>query len=72
MKGAWYIGLRRTLHTPGLSLVTAACIGVALFLPLATTLLAGWYERALTARAGATPLLAGAPGNRVDRPADCG
>ncbi len=66
MTGVWYIALRRVLHNRGLSAIMAMCIGVAILLPLATGILAGRYGRALVARADASPLVAGARGNRFD------
>ncbi len=41
-------------------------IAVAVFLPLAVNLLVRDYQRDLLARANATPLVAGAPGSRLD------
>lgn len=41
-------------------------IAVAVFLPLAVNLLVRNYQRELLARANATPLIAGAPGSRLD------
>ncbi len=41
-------------------------VAVAVFLPLAVNLLVRDYQRDLLARAGATPLVAGAPGSRLD------
>ena len=41
-------------------------VAVALFLPLVVSLLVRDYQRNLLARANATPLVAGAPGSRLD------
>jgi len=41
-------------------------VAVVVFLPLAVNLLVRNYQRDLLARAGATPLVAGAPGSRLD------
>ena len=41
-------------------------VAVAVFLPLAVNLLVRDYQRELLARAGATPLVAGAPASRFD------
>jgi len=41
-------------------------VAVAVFLPLAVNLLVRDYQRDLLARANATPLVAGAPGSRLD------
>jgi putative ABC transport system permease protein len=41
-------------------------VAVAVFLPLAVNLLVRDYQRDLLARASATPLVAGAPGSRID------
>ena len=41
-------------------------VAVAVFLPLAVNLLVREYQRDLLARAKATPLIAGAPGSRLD------
>lgn len=64
--GLIHIAVRRLAHYRAAALILAACIGVTLFLPLATVVLARWYSTALVARADATPLVAGGKGNRFD------
>jgi putative ABC transport system permease protein len=48
------------------TLVLVFSIAVAIFLPLAVNLLVRDYQHELLARANATPLVAGAPGSRLD------
>ncbi len=48
------------------TLILVFSIAVAIFLPLAVNLLVRDYQRDLLARASATPLVAGAPGSRLD------
>jgi putative ABC transport system permease protein len=48
------------------TLILVFSIAAAIFLPLAVNLLVRDYQRDLLARASATPLVAGAPGSRLD------
>ena len=48
------------------TLILVFSIAITLFLPLAVNLLVRDYQRDLLARASATPLVAGAPGSRLD------
>ena len=66
MKGVGHLALRHALHHRGRTLILTLCVSVTVFLPLASAVLVHDYERALVARADATPLVAGARGNRFD------
>jgi len=66
MSGPWLLSWRHLRHHRGQTLILVACIGVAVFLPLATRLLVTRYEQQLSSRARSTPLVAGAKGNRFD------
>lgn len=59
---AWQYLHRRRLQTA----VMIAGLALALFLPLATHWLINTFDRAIGARANATPLVLGAPGSRFD------
>src|SRR5271165_3378715 len=48
------------------TVIVVFSVAVAVFLPLAVNLLVHDYQRNLLARASATPLVAGAPGSRLD------
>lgn len=66
MNGVWHLALRHALHHRGRTLILTACVALTVYLPLASTVLVTQYERALVARSDATPLVAGARGNRFD------
>lgn len=66
MRGACFLALRYALHHRARTLVLVACVALTLFLPLATRVVASDYQRSLASRADATPLVAGARGNRFD------
>lgn len=66
MKGVWLLSWRHTLHHRGRTIILTLCIAVSLFLPAAANRLIGRYRSELVARADATPLVAGAKGNRFD------
>ncbi|MCA9290720.1 MAG: hypothetical protein KDA25_06305 [Phycisphaerales bacterium] len=65
-RGIWRLSLRRVRAQPLQTGILALCIAVSIFLPVETRLLVARYERELTARARATPMLAGPAGNRFD------
>ena len=48
------------------SIVLIACLGFVVFLPIGLDILTTGAEKVLLARAGSTPLLAGAPGSRLE------
>jgi len=48
------------------TVIMVVSVAVAVFLPLAVNLLVRDYQRDMLARASATPLVAGAPGSRLD------
>ncbi len=66
MRGVLYLTLRHLRANLGRSAILTACIALAVFLPLAGAWLVHRYERELTARADATPMVLGAKGNRYD------
>jgi putative ABC transport system permease protein len=66
VSAALHLVWRRTRAEPGVPLLLAASLCLALFLPLATRSLVERLESALLARASATPLIAGAAGSRLD------
>jgi len=59
-KGIWRLSLRHLLHHRGRSAILVFCVALVVFLPWVASGLLQQYERDLRARAGATPLLAGA------------
>ncbi len=61
-----HMALRSLQHHGLRSIILALCIGITITLPLLSRLLVQKYERELTARADATPLVLGAKGNRFD------
>lgn len=64
--GVVRLSVRRLAATPRQSAVLALCIAVTVFVPLAASTLLSRYRADLTARAQATPLIAGAEGSRFD------
>jgi len=66
VKAVLVLAWRYVAHHRVRSLLLAACIALAFLLPLAVQVLVDVYGRALTARAEATPLVAGARGSRYD------
>ena len=66
MKGVWLLSLRHAQHHKGRTAIVAGALALALWLPAAVASLIARYEADLAARAAATPLLAGARGNRFD------
>ncbi len=66
MRGVLWLSWRHLLHHRVRSGITIACVAAAVFLPVTTQLLLLRYQTDLTARADATPLLAGARGSRFD------
>jgi putative ABC transport system permease protein len=66
VNGLLYITWSHLRRSPGRTAILVLCTALSLFLPLAGALLVSAYERDLTARAIATPMLLGARGNRFD------
>lgn len=64
--GVWYLSWRHLRTHWGQATVLVLCYAVVFFIPSAAELLIDRYERELMARAGSTPLVAGARGNRFD------
>ncbi|MGE3166042.1 MAG: hypothetical protein AB7O52_14140 [Planctomycetota bacterium] len=66
MTGLLRLAWRYVCHHRVRSGLLVGCIALTLVLPFATELLVAHYQRVMTARAAATPLLAGAKGSRFD------
>jgi putative ABC transport system permease protein len=66
MKNVLFLALRYLRFNKIKTAIMVFSIAVAVFLPLAVNLLVRDYQRGLLARANATPLIAGAPGSRLD------
>ena len=66
MKSVLLLALRYLRFNKIKTAILVFSVAVAVFLPLAVNLLVRDYQRDLLARAKATPLLAGAPGSRLD------
>jgi putative ABC transport system permease protein len=66
MKNVLFLALRYLRFNKIKTAIMVFSIAVAVFLPLAVNLLVRDYQRDLLARANATPLIAGAPGSRLD------
>src|SRR4029453_4571169 len=66
VSGILFLTWSHLRRNPGRSAILVACTALALFLPVAGALLVAGYERDLSARAIATPMVLGAKGNRFD------
>jgi len=66
MNGPLLLAWRHMAHHPARTTILSACLGLALFLPVAAALVTDDYRQGLSSRAAHTPLIAGAPGNRFD------
>jgi putative ABC transport system permease protein len=66
MRDAVWLGVRALTATPGRALSLALALGVALGLPALTWRAGARAEAALRARADATPVVVGAPGDTFD------
>jgi putative ABC transport system permease protein len=66
MKNVLLLALRYLRFNKIKTVILVFSVAVAVFLPLAVNLLVRNYQRDLLARASTTPLLAGAPGSRLD------
>lgn len=60
------LALRYLRFNKAKTLILVFSVAVSIFLPLAVNLLVRDYQRNLLARANSTPLIAGAPGSRLD------
>lgn len=66
MKHVLFLAMRYLRFNKIKTVILVFSVTVAVFLPLAVNLLVRAYQRDLLARATATPLVAGAPGSRLD------
>ncbi|MEZ5965231.1 MAG: hypothetical protein R3F56_15465 [Planctomycetota bacterium] len=66
MKGLLFLTWAHLRRHVGRSAILVLCLALTLYLPVAGGLLVAQYERDLTARAQATPMVLGAKGNRFD------
>ena len=66
MNGLLYLAWRHLDAHRGRALLVVSCIALALWVPWTASRLAARYDVELRARAEATPLVVGAPGNRYD------
>ena len=66
MSGLGYLTWRYLATHRTTALLLAGSLGLVLFLPVASTWLTARFSAALTERADATPLVAGAPGSALD------
>ncbi|MFG0283968.1 MAG: hypothetical protein ACF8R7_06055 [Phycisphaerales bacterium JB039] len=64
--GAIGLAWRHAMHNRVVTVALALCLAVTLALPVATRAVTAGFEARLRARAEATPLIAGAVGNRFD------
>jgi putative ABC transport system permease protein len=64
--GPLRLAFKHAVHHRARSLVLAACVAIAVLMPVTVRLLVREMEEALRARADSTPLLIGARGNRFD------
>ncbi len=66
MRGVPLLAIRHALAHPAQTIVLALCVALTVALPLTTRSVVARYRADLTARAAATPLVAGAKGHRFD------
>lgn len=66
MNNVLFLALRYLRFNKIKTVIMVFSVAVAVFLPLVVNLLVRDYQRDLLARANATPLIAGAPGSRLD------
>ncbi|MBL1216518.1 MAG: ABC transporter permease [Planctomycetes bacterium] len=64
--GLWLLAWNHVLYNRAQTVILTLCLAVTMCIPMTTRMLIGLYESDLRARAQATPLLAGARGNRFD------
>ena len=66
MSGVLRLAWRYVSYHRGRTAILVAAVALIAVLPFAVTLLIGHYEKAMTARARATPMVVGAPGSRFE------
>lgn len=66
MRQVLFLALRSLAWYAGRGLTIVLCLALTLWLPVSLRLLLNQFQREITARADATPLIVGAPGSRVD------
>ncbi|MEL6427844.1 MAG: hypothetical protein AAFP22_07605 [Planctomycetota bacterium] len=66
MSGLLYLAWRHAVARRWRVLLVTLCVTLSLWVPWTAARLAARYDRSLRARAEATPLVVGAPGNRFD------
>lgn len=66
MTGPFVLAARHLRHNPARSLILAACVAVAGAIPMLVRVLVRDFQRSLTTRAEATPVVVGSRGNRFD------
>ena len=66
MNSILFLALRYLRFNKAKTAIMVFSVAVAIFLPLAVNILVRDYQRDMLARANATPLIAGAPGGRLD------
>ena len=66
MSGAFELAARHAWHHAGRTLMLIVCVGLSMFVPLATRVIFWRFQEELTFRAASTPLVAGARASRFD------
>jgi len=66
MRNALVMAFRYLAYNRLRTVIIVVCLAVVIFLPVAVHTLANYYNRVMTARAKATPLVIGAPGSVYD------
>ena len=66
MTGVWLLSWRYVAHHRAQTAILVICLALPVFLPLGTMWVVDRYQSELVVRAGSTPLVAGAKGNRFD------
>jgi len=66
LKSAFFLAWRYVSYHRARTAILVVCVALTMFLPLGVHLLVDAYDAELGARAGSTPLLLGAKGNRFD------
>ncbi|MEM7165289.1 MAG: hypothetical protein AAF581_07490 [Planctomycetota bacterium] len=66
MRNTLHLAMRYLRYSRGRTAILISCVALVTYLPIAVELLIRHFERELTARADATPLIVGAKGSRFD------
>lgn len=66
MKNAFALALRYLAYNRLRTVIIVVCLAIVIFLPVAVHTMANYYNRVMTARAEATPLVIGPPGSMYD------